>query len=312
MLVSSEFAWASVSAGFYHTCGLTTAGDAYCWGRNDFGQLGDGSTTNHYTPTLVSGGLTWASLTSGYLHTCGVTTAGDAYCWGGNDWGQPIIGDGSTTNRYTPTLVSGGLTWGSLTSGSQHTCGVTTAGEAYCWGYNGDGQLGDGTTTDRSIPTLVSGGLTWASLSGGSGTYHTCGVTTAGDAYCWGLGSYGRLGTGSTTNHHTPALVSGGLTWGSISPGRDHTCGVTTGGDAYCWGEGADGKLGNARDTDRYAPVLVSGGLTWGSITTGRFHACGLLKSIGVGYCWGSNPYGELGDQTNTSSSVPVRVGGSW
>ena len=96
------------------------------------------------------------------------------------------------------------------------------------------GRLGDGSTSDHNEPMLVSGGLTWVSLT--SGSQHTCGVTTAGEAYCWGLGSYGRLGTGSTTNHHTPALVSDELTWVSVSPGRDHTCGVTAVGMAYYWG----------------------------------------------------------------------------
>ena len=172
---------ASVGAGNIHTCGLTVTGNAYCWGFNDFGQLGDGSTTGSLTPVLVSGGIRFSSISTRGGHTCGVTPVGDVYCWGENFRGQ--LGDGTTINRLTPVLVSGGLSFASVSTAFSETCGVTTGGDAYCWGENFFGQLGDGTTINRLTPVPVAGGLTFASLSTGA---TTCGVTTTGAAYCWG------------------------------------------------------------------------------------------------------------------------------
>ena len=145
-----------VSAGRSHTCaGLTVGSNSglFCWGLNDDGQLGDGTTSQRTIPTLVSGGP-FSSVTAGGAHTCALTSAGTAYCWGGNDHGQ--IGDGTTTRRTSPVLVAGGLTFVSLSAGGSHTCGVTVGG-MYCWGANGNGQLGNGTTSDSAVPVRVAG-----------------------------------------------------------------------------------------------------------------------------------------------------------
>ena len=205
---------ASVGAGSIHTCSLTVTGDAYCWGFNDFGQLGDGSTNGSLTPVLVSGGIRFSSISTRGGHTCGVTPVGDAYCWGENFRGQ--LGDGTTINRLTPVLVSGGLSFASVSTAFSGTCGVTTVGDAYCWGENFSGQLGDGTTINRLSPVPVAGGLTFASLSTES---HTCGVTTAGDTYCWGDNRGGMLGDGTTTDRLTPVRVAGGLSFASLNTG---------------------------------------------------------------------------------------------
>ena len=143
----------ALTAGEMHTCGRTSAGAAYCWGRNYSGQLGDGTTTWSPTPMADQGGLVFTALTAGRIHTCGVTSAGAAYCWGGNE--SRALGDGTTTQRLTPVPVQGGLVFTALTAGNSHTCGVTSAGAAYCWGVNSNGQLGDGTTIPRATPVEV-------------------------------------------------------------------------------------------------------------------------------------------------------------
>ena len=302
--------WTSVTAGAEHSCGLTSTGEAYCWGKGSSGQLGDGTRTNPWTPMLVSGRHTWASVDAGSHHTCGVTTAGEAYCWGDN-WTVGKLGNGKTTNSLVPALVIGELTWASVDAGYLHTCGVTTGGAAYCWGANQNGQLGNGTTTAYSFansePVLVSGGFSWASVETGR---HSCGVTTAGEAYCWGEG--GALGDGTTTDSSVPVLVSGGFSWASVGTGR-HSCGVTTEGKGYCWGSNSGGKLGDGTTTYRSVPTLVTGGNNWASVDAGSHHTCG-VTTFGEAYCWGWNGYGRLGDGTNTNSSVPVLVSGgfSW
>ncbi|MBL8055523.1 MAG: hypothetical protein JNK29_02440, partial [Anaerolineales bacterium] len=148
-----------LAAGIGHTCALTADGGVKCWGANGDGQLGDGTTLNQGAPVAVAGltsGVT--AVATGWRHTCALTAAGGVKCWGWNDYGQ--LGDGTTTNRLTPVDVAG-LTSGvtALAAGNTHTCALTAAGGAKCWGYNLFGQLGDGTTTNRLTP-VREGGLT--------------------------------------------------------------------------------------------------------------------------------------------------------
>lgn len=294
----------SVTAGQNQTCGLTATGAAYCWGANTYGQLGDGTFTNHTTPVPVAGGITFSSLAIGGETSCGLTPAGTAYCWGRGDHGR--VGDGSGgPNRNSPVLVAGGLTFARLTASAAHTCGRTTAGAAYCWGYNVFGQLGDGTTTDRSAPVPVVGGFVFAALA--AGELHTCGLTTGVVAYCWGLNANGQVGDGTGTNRTTPTPIVGGPVFAGIVASGNHSCGLTASGAAYCWGQNLAGGLGDGTTTDRSTPVLVVGGLLFATLAPGGQHTCG-LTTVGVAYCWGSNTNGQIGDGTTTDRLIPTPV----
>ena len=300
----------SVSGGGSHTCAVTTAGGLKCWGWNRYGQLGDGTATDRFTPVDVSGLTSGvASVSTGSSHTCAVTTSGGLKCWGWNQYGQ--LGDGTTTDRSTPVDVSG-LTSGvaSVSTGSFHTCAVTTPGGLKCWGRNTDGQLGDGTTTQRSTPVEVTG-LTSGVSSVSAGWDHTCAMTTSGRLKCWGFNRDGQLGDGTTTQRSTPVGVTG-LTSGvaSVSTGFSHTCAVTTSGGLKCWGWNRDGQLGDGTTAERSTPVDVTG-LASGvaSVSAGRGHTC-VLTTSGALKCWGSNGYGQLGDGTTIARSTPVDVTG--
>lgn len=195
--------------GATHACVLTTDGAAWCGGRNDAGQLGDGSTIDRSTATQVVGGLTFRSLVVGGGHTCGITLAGTSYCWGRNDAGQ--LGDGSTTARSGPTLVAGGVAFARLSAGGAHTCGVASTGEAYCWGANTYGQLGIGTNDAKATtPQPVSGALRFGPIA--AGATHTCGSLAgplpATNAYCWGRNHMGQLGDGTTIDRQRPTAVA--------------------------------------------------------------------------------------------------------
>src|SRR5438477_507611 len=277
--------FATIEAAAYHTCGRTAAGAAYCWGDNGAAQLGIGtlSPANATTPQAVSGGLTFASVSVGGVHACGLTAGGTAYCWGGDLYGGlgggapgPEICTGFTPCSSAPLAVAGGLTFSSLSAGggptfttlnvgTQHTCARATDGSWYCWGLNNYGQLGTGATGPEtcagaacsSRPVAVSAGINLTAVV--AGRRHSCGVTSAGTAYCWGENVSGQLGDGTTTNSLTPVAVAGGLTFATLSPFISHTCGLTTGGVGYCWGSNSHGELGDRTTTSSTVPVRVAG-----------------------------------------------------
>jgi alpha-tubulin suppressor-like RCC1 family protein len=197
-----------IATGNRMSCAVTSAGVAKCWGANDLGQLGDGTTTPRLTPVDVSGLTSGAAaIASVKDHTCVLTTAGGMKCWGLNFNGE--VGDGTTTLRMTPVDVSG-LTSGvaAMAVGFEHTCALTTSGGMKCWGLNNDGQLGDGTRVPRSTPVDVFG-LSAGVAAIAPGYFHSCALTNAGAIKCWGANDRGELGDGTATGRLTPVDVSG-------------------------------------------------------------------------------------------------------
>jgi alpha-tubulin suppressor-like RCC1 family protein len=337
--VSGGLSFASIHSAWEFTCGLTRSGEAYCWGQNQFGQFGNGTTSGSNVPVRAGGDLRFHALTVGVYHACGLTARGEAYCWGssrgggmsGNALGAPTTAlcenpaggyrGAEWPCSTTPLLVSGGLRFRSISAGLMYTCGTTTAGDSYCWGWNFFNQLGDGTTTDRTEPTEVLSERRFASVN--AGATHTCGIADDGEALCWGgrAFNWGQLGNGAFVGSSTPTPVVGGLRFASISPSRANniytfTCGVTRAGESYCWGSNRFGQIGGAGDLQTCstmgggipctaAPVAVEGDLTLSALSTGSEFACGVARG-GRAYCWGRNDSGQLGNGTRTNASVPT------
>jgi alpha-tubulin suppressor-like RCC1 family protein len=310
--VAGALSFRQVSAGDFYSCGVTTDYRAYCWGDNSYGQLGDGTTTERLAPVKVAGGLRFrqVQVSSGAAteFTCGVSYPDNrAYCWGYNQDGG--VGDGTRVNRLTPVPVRGGHLFRQLSVGGAHACGVTTANVAFCWGDNRYGQLGDSTSVPRRLqPSRVVGLRQWRQLD--AGEVHTCAVTSADKAFCWGSGHLGAIGNGKSYLSFWPRAVSGGLAFRRVTAGVAHTCGETTTNRTYCWGFNFSGELGDGTTTTRLTPVMVVGGLFFNQVSAGDSHTCG-KTAAGAAYCWGDNSVGRLGDGTQTNRLTPTPVAGA-
>lgn len=300
----------AIAAGGSHTCVLLSGGGVKCWGENQFGQLGDGTTTYSGTPadviSLASGVI---AIAAGQLHTCALLSSGGVKCWGWNYLGQ--LGDSTTTDRNIAVDVSGiasGMM--AITAGEWYTCALTSGGGVKCWGSNFSGQLGDGTIINRSTPVNVVR-LASSAIAIAAGSGHTCALLSGGGVKCWGWNYYGQLGDGTLRQRSIPVDVTGlagGVT--TIAAGQLHTCVLLSGGGVKCWGYNGLGQLGDGTTMDRGKPVdvvrLASGVMT---IAGGGAHTCVLLSDGGV-KCFGYNGDGQLGDSTIKNSSTPVDVVG--
>lgn len=300
----------SLAAGPIHTCAIDTLKKLYCWGGNDVGQLGDGSTTNRRS--AVHANLVTAdviAVTIGFRFTCVLTAAGGVKCWGVNDSGQ--LGNGTLVNSSTPGDVVS-LTSGvsSLEAGYQHVCVTTVAGAARCWGANDSGQTGDGTaTSSRATPVAVNTLLTGAAQVT-SGYRHSCALTSTGGVKCWGLNEGGQLGNGKDLAQLAPVQATALTGVKAIAAGWDHTCAVDANNNGHCWGRNQYGQLGDGTLESRFSNVAISGlGVAVAQISAGTYSTCARLNS-GALQCWGGNFAGQLGDGTVLPRMAPTTVSG--
>jgi alpha-tubulin suppressor-like RCC1 family protein len=329
----------AIAPGRAHTCALTDSGAVKCWGDNDSGQLGDGTTKNRYAPVDVSSlGSGNKAIAAGDDHTCAITQSGAVKCWGRNNYEQ--LGDGVIIDRNIPSGASRsrpgfagsgarvdgreerrvnykntpsdvfGLSSGviAIAAGKDHTCALTQSGEVKCWGCNNYKLLGDGTFINRSTPVNVSG-LSPGIKAIAAGGDHTCVLTNNGAVKCWGRSDLGELGDGTYTQKNTPVDVWGlnsGVT--AIVAGESHTCALTQSGAVKCWGRNNYGQLGDGTHNRSNTPVAVLGlssGVT--AIASGANHTCALTQS-GAVKCWGRNSCLQLGNGTFNRSNTPVDV----
>ena len=298
-----------VVAGEGHACAHLADGTVSCWGLNTSGQLGDGTTESRSAPARVEGLSGVAALTAGRLHTCARLLDGTAWCWGNNANGR--LGDVSTTNRSVPVQVQGLESFRGvigITAGFGHTCALLTGGLVRCWGLGSNGQLGNGATgTSYTTAQAVSGLEGVVEVAAASGGYHTCARLTDGTVRCWGRNTNGQIGDGTTTQRTTPVVVSSLSGVAELALGASQSCARLSSGALRCWGLNSNGELGDGSVTQRTAPVAVSGITNAASLAAGSTHGCA-LRTTGALACWGSNGFGELGDGTETGRTTPVVV----
>ncbi len=304
----------SIIAGQHHTCVLMSDGELQCWGRNYYGQLGNGTTGTIYnssTPTSVINLGKVVAFDAGLHHNCAISSSGKVKCWGLGYSGQ--LGNGKQLHSNTPTsVVNLGGAADAVALGQYHSCALISNGDVKCWGVDSFGQLGNGgTTTPRSLTPVLVQNLGGAAVAISAGTFHSCAIINGGNVKCWGWNKYhGVLGDGTTINRNTPVLVQnlGGVAI-AISTGHYHTCALISGGNLRCWGRNTHGQLGNGTTgANSLTPIsVVNLGGPAVAVSVGWYHTCAMISS-GDLKCWGANGYGQLGDGTKTASITPVDI----
>ena len=313
--------------GIAQACALATDGSAHCWGDNGSGQLGVGDQTPRSDPTPVAGNFRFASVSVGRDYACGLTTASDAFCWGDGSTGQ--LGTGGTSGSSTPVAVQGGLKFTQLEAGSGTTCALTVAGKAYCWGRNDLGQLGTGPTgagaigDQNPLPAPVGDPLA-ATVMKQIVTRgpKTCGLTSAGKAYCWGNNTVFELGTTKTTEQcygqkpcsTSPVPVQSSAVFSSLSASQFAACGITSAGGTLCWGMDYQNLFGSQSGA---VPACPTAGATYGctanpvagpgevlTLSGSNSNYCA-MKADGIAYCWGGNDFGQRGWGGSTPDPNP-------
>nr|WP_269456777.1 Ig-like domain-containing protein [Thermanaeromonas toyohensis] len=297
----------AVAAGGGHSLALKSDGTVWAWGANNYGQLGDGTTANRYTPVQVQGlsGVVAIAAALG-SHSLALKSDGTVWAWGYNYYGQ--LGDGTTTNRYTPVQVQGLSNVVAIAAGGSYSLALKSDGTVCAWGYNGQGQLGDGTTTNRYTPVQVQNqNLQSSVVAIATHGNHSLALKSDGTVWAWGANAYGQLGDGTTTNRLTPVQVWNLSGVVAIAGGGNHSLALKSDGTVWAWGYNGAGQLGDGTTISRYTPVQVQGLSGVVAVAGGSNHSLA-LKSDGTVWAWGQNGYGQLGDGTTTNRTTPVQV----
>ena len=296
----------AVSAAGYTVLALGSDGNVYAWGDNSDGQLGDGSTSDSYTPVPVPlpVGVTATAVSEGGLTSAAIGSDGNIYAWGQNISAQPGVYASYSTAPVQMSLP-GGLRVTALSAGDTTILVLGSDGNIYEWASNGS-------DTNFAAPVQVPlpGGVTATAISGGVST--TLAVASNGSVYAWGSNQYGQLGNGSTTNSSVPVLVAmpAGVTGVAVSEGENASFALGSDGNAYAWGYNDLGQLGDGSTTDSLTPVrvLLPSGVSATAISGGGDLTSLALGSDGNLYAWGSNASGQLGANVTGSSSVPLVI----
>lgn len=316
----------TIAAGTYNGCAILENQSMVCWGDNEYGQLGDGTTTGSAVPIYVNvaANETPVEVTVGQVTACALMESGNIYCWGSGYYGK--MGNGEPWNDdYVNTemrqvLLPEGQGGQTVSISGGHICTILNNGDVYCWGRGNQGQLGYGGTSNRNIPAKVNLPGQRSAIAISTGTFMTCAITNDGMGYCWGENDEGQLGNGTTNSRQmTPAevLFPSGNTPVSISAGDDFACALMDNRKVMCWGENNDGRLGQGplATDDETTPVWVSmeNSETAHFLDIGTKSACMILDSEET-KCWGTNEEGQIGqgDTDIDYYSTPTEVNGSY
>lgn len=286
----------------------------YAFGWNNYGQLGDGTTTDKSTPTKIGSLQDWGNtapkLAAGRYNGANIKQDGTLWLWGRNNYGQ--VGQDNTIDYSSPVQVGALTTWSYVTTSSGATFGIRTDGTLWAWGVNSQGQLGDGTVIARSSPVQIGALTTWSKVFGSESynvySWNTLAIKTDGTLWTWGRNPYGALGQNDLVYRSSPVQIGAGTDWAeAASGGNNWALGLKTNGTLWLWGRNNYGQLGQNDKIDRSSPVQIGALTTWLKASAG-YATASAIKG-GELWSWGYNGDGMVGDNTRVSRSSPVQIG---
>ena len=300
--------WSVLAAGEYHTVACKSDGTLWSWGRNTYGQLGNGTKTDSNIPIQeITGATNWSAISAGHYYTIARKSDGTLWSWGDNRDGQ--LGNGTRIDRNTPTQeITGATNWSAITAGHGHTAAIKSDGTLWSWGWNGHAALGDGTRIDRSIPTQeVTSATNWSAIS--AGFFHTVARKSDGTLWSWGDNRDGQLGNETRIDRNTPTQeITGATNWSVLAAGEYHTVACKSDGTLWSWGRNTYGQIGDGTIINRNIPIQeVTGATNWNVLAAGEYHTIA-RKSDGTLWGWGGNAYGQIGDGTTTNRNIPKKI----
>jgi alpha-tubulin suppressor-like RCC1 family protein len=296
----------AIAAGGAHSHALKTDGTVVGFGRNTYGQIGDGTSNNvRHLPTAVSGLSGVVAIAAGEDHAVALKGDGSVYTWGRNANGE--IGDGSTTQRNSPTAVSGLASVSAIAAGRSYSLALKQDGTIKSWGQNCCGQLGNGGTSQASSPVSVSSISTATAIS--AGLLHAMALLDDGTVRAWGYNYFGQLGDGTGTDRSTPVEVAGLDDVVAIGAGVAFSAALKDDGTVWTWGGNSQGELGDGTTNPRSAPAQVAGLPTIVKMAVGNHNVLAITADATV-YAWGRNTSGQIGNGTTTTQLSPVQISG--
>ena len=307
--VSSSISWCDVSAASNHSAALKSDGTIWSWGRNQCGALGDGTVTDRSSQVReISSSTNWCAVSAGTCgcHSLAIKTDGTLWAWGHALYGK--LGDGTAQSKCSPVReASSSTNWCTISAGDAHSAAIKTDGTLWAWGSGACGSLGDNTTVNKTSPVReTTSSTTWCRVS--TGLYHSAAIKTDGTFWAWGWANRGQLGDGTVVDKSSPVReITSSTTWCAISTGRFNSAAIKTDGTLWAWGSNTCGGIGDRTTLDKSSPVReISSSTNWCDVSFGREHSAA-IKTDGTLWTWGRNSNGELGDNTTTLRSSPVR-----
>jgi alpha-tubulin suppressor-like RCC1 family protein len=308
--VGNESNWTFIAAGNKCSYAIKNDGTLWAWGLNDFGQLGDGTLLKKNLPIQIGTDNDWQKISSGVDgHVLAIKTNGTLWAWGQNNHGQLGLGN-SSVSVNVPTQVGNDSNWSSIATGFYYTIFLKINGTLWSCGLGNNGELGNGSNVLAFVPTQIGTQNNWIKIA--SGMEFSAAINNENKLFSWGKNTSGQLGIGNNINKNSPTLVNNDTNWDEIILGLTHSVAIKNNNSVWTWGNHFNCQLGNGNPCNIVGatinlPQQINSNTDWDKIFTGYSHSFS-IKSNGDLWAWGFNGGNQLGNNSTSSSNVPIAI----